>query len=95
MPKQYIDTESLEKIRATLWAESQISGITLEDIQDRTGFSYSQVYRIVRGTNNVSVSHIVAVCKALEIQLTKVFNFEIEIPKHSPLRKELKAKPKG
>jgi DNA-binding Xre family transcriptional regulator len=92
MPKQYIDEESLKKIRATLWATSQNSGITLEDIQDRTGFSYSQVYRIVRGKNNVSVSHIIAVCKALEIQLSDVFNFQIKIPKHSPLRKELKSK---
>jgi transcriptional regulator with XRE-family HTH domain len=92
MPKQYIDEESLSQIRATLWATSQRSGITLEDIQDRTGFSYSQVYRIVRGKNNVSVSHIIAVCRALEIQLSVVFNFEIKIPKYLPLRKELKAK---
>lgn len=95
MPKQYIDEDSLAKIRSTLWKISQDTGITLEDIQDRTGFSYSQVYRIIRGNKNVSVSHIVAVCKALEIQLSAVFNFTITIPKHSPLRKELKAKPKS
>ena len=78
MPKQYIDVESLQKIRDTLWAISQNTGITLEDIQDRTDFSYSQVYRIIRGKNNVSVSHIIAVCKALEIQPSIVFNFTIE-----------------
>ncbi len=94
MPKQYIDVESLQKIRATLWAISQATGITLEDIQDRTDFSYSQVYRIVRGKNNVSVSHIIAVCQALEIQPSVIFNFEVAIPKHSQLRKELKAKSK-
>jgi len=75
-----------------LWAISQSSGITLEDIQDRTDFSYSQVYRIVRGKNNISVSHVIAVCKALEIQPSVVFDFAIEIPKHLGLRKELKAK---
>jgi transcriptional regulator with XRE-family HTH domain len=91
MPPQYIDQESLDKVRERLWAASKNKGITLEDIQDRTNFSYSQVYRIVRGKNNISVSHIMAVCKALEIQPIEVFNFELEIPHHSPLRKELKA----
>jgi len=95
MPGQYIDKDSLEKVREKLWAVSQESGITLEDIQDRTGFSYSQVYRIVRGKNNVSVSHVIAVCKALEIQPSEVFNFAIEIPKFSPLRKDLKSKSKN
>jgi transcriptional regulator with XRE-family HTH domain len=92
MPKQYIDTTSLEKIREMLWKRSQSSGITLEDIQDRTEFSYSQVYRIVRGKNNVSVSHLIAVCKALEIQPSIIFDFEIEIPKFPGLRKEFKSK---
>jgi DNA-binding Xre family transcriptional regulator len=95
MPEQYIDKSSLEKIRGKLWAVSQESGITLEDIQDRTGFSYSQVYRIVRGKNNVSVSHIIAVCKALEIQPMAIFDFQIEIPKFPPVRKNLKSKPKN
>ena len=95
MPKQYIDVESLQKVRDVLWAISQKTGITLEDIQDRTDFSYSQVYRIVRGKNNVSVSHIIAVCKALEIQPSVVFNFTVEIPKHSAVRKELKSKSKN
>lgn len=92
MPPQYIDRDSLKKVREKLWAISQSSGITLEDIQDRTDFSYSQVYRIVRGKNNISVSHVIAVCKALEIQPSTVFDFVVEIPKHLGLRKELKAK---
>ncbi|MES2109812.1 MAG: helix-turn-helix transcriptional regulator [Bacteroidota bacterium] len=95
MPKQYIDTISLEKVREKLWSTSQNSGITLEDIQDRTDFSYSQVYRIVRGKNNVSISHLIAVCKALEIQPAVIFDFEIKIPKYPALRKDLKAKPKS
>lgn len=91
MAEQYIDKEVLIKIRAQLWSVSKSKGITLEDIQDRTGFSYSQVYRIIRGTNNISVSGLVAVCKALEIQPSDVFNFKIEIPKHLPTRKERKS----
>lgn len=72
MAEQYIDKESLKVIRERLWAISNEKNITLEDIQDRTEFSYSQVYRIVRGVNNMSVSGLIAVCKALEIQLTDV-----------------------
>ncbi|MGE8430635.1 MAG: helix-turn-helix domain-containing protein [Sphingobacterium sp.] len=91
MAEQYIDKENLEIIRERLWAISNKKEITLEDIQDRTGFSYSQVYRIVRGSNNMSVSGFIAVCKALEIQPREVFDFEIKIPKHLPLRRDRKA----
>jgi len=94
MPAQYIDKESLAKIREKLWAASQNRNITLEDIQDRTEFSYSQVYRIVRGKNNISVSHIIAVCKALELQPSEIFDFEITIPKYPALRRQLKSKSK-
>lgn len=94
MPPQYIDKRSLEIVRERLWAKSQEKGITLEDIQDRTGFSYSQVYRIVRGKNNISVSHLLAVCRALEMQPIELFNFQLEIPKHLPLRKQMKSKAK-
>lgn len=87
MGEQFIDKKSLETIREILWDICNEKKIALEDIQDRTGFSYSQVYRIVRGKNNMSVSGLIAVCKALEIQPTEVFNFKIQIPKHRPTRK--------
>jgi len=90
MAEQYIDKVSLKNIREKLWKISNDKKITLEDIQDRTEFSYSQVYRIVRGTNNISVSGLLAVCKALEIQPSEVFDFEIKIPKYPLLRKERK-----
>ncbi|GGE41363.1 DNA-binding Xre family transcriptional regulator [Pedobacter psychrotolerans] len=87
MAEQYIDNEILVLIRARLWAISKEKKITLEDIQDRTGFSYSQVYRIVRGDNNISVSGLFAVCRALEVQPNEVVNFEIKIPKYPDVRK--------
>src|SRR5690554_7891842 len=82
MAQQYIDKEVLEKIRERLWSISNNKGITLEDLQDRTGFSYSQVYRIVRRENNISVSGLIAICKALEIQPKEVFTMEFEIPNY-------------
>jgi len=87
MAEQYIDTTHLKIIREHLWEVSKLKKITLEDVQDRTGFSYSQVYRIIRGVNNISVSGLIAVCIALEIQPSEIFNFEIKIPKHNPTRK--------
>lgn len=90
MAEQYIDKELLTIIRTNIWYLANKKKITLEDIQDRTGFSYSQVYRIVRGENNISVSGLLAVCKALEIQPKEVFNFELTIPKYPPLRKDRK-----
>lgn len=90
MAEQYIDIPSLTLIRERLWAISNEKKITLEDIQDRTGFSYSQVYRIVRGTNNISVSGFIAVCMALEVQPGEVMNFKIQIPKYPSVRKQMK-----
>lgn len=87
MRSQYVDKESLALIRERLWRRAQATQITLEDIQDRTGFSYSQVYRIVRDGNNISVSHLIAVCGALEIQPREIFDFDIIIPDHRPLRR--------
>lgn len=90
MAEQYIDKASLKIIREKLWSISNEKKITLEDIQDRTEFSYSQVYRIVRGENNISVSGLLAVCKALEIQPSEIFDFNFKIPKYPPTRKERK-----
>lgn len=87
MAEQYIDREFLDLIRNKLWSISNEKKITLEDIQDRTEFSYSQVYRIVRGSNNISVSGLIAVCKALEIQPSSLFDFEIDLPKYTAVRK--------
>ncbi|ATP59246.1 transcriptional regulator [Pedobacter ginsengisoli] len=92
MAEQYIDKSILKIIREKLWSISNNKRITLEDIQDRTGFSYSQVYRIVRGTNNISISGLIAVCKALEVQPSEVFSFVLSIPKYPPLRKDMKIK---
>ena len=90
MAKQFIDKGSLKIIREKLWSIAQSKTITLEDVQDRTGFSYSQVYRILRGQNNTSISNVIEVCRALEVQPKVIFDFEIEIPKHPPLRRERK-----
>jgi DNA-binding Xre family transcriptional regulator len=92
MPEQYIDIKSLKIIREKLWSISKDKGITLEDIQDRTGFSYSQVYRIIRGNKNTSVSHLMAVITALEVQPEDIFDFKLTIPEYPAPRKVFKNK---
>lgn len=91
MAEQYIDRKALQQIRHNLWQIAKEREITLEDIQDRTGFSYSQVYRIIRGKNNISVSGLIAVCKALEVQPREIFDFNLEFPKYLPLRRNRKS----
>lgn len=90
MAEQYIDRENLHIIREKLWQIANKKHITLEDIVDRTGFSYSQVYRIIRGTNNISVSGLLEVCRALEVQPKEIFSFTLNIPNYLPTRKNRK-----
>lgn len=89
MIEQYIDIASLKIIRENLWSIAKQKQIVLEDIQDRTKFSYSQVYRIVRGTNSMSVSGFIAVCRALEVQPAQVLNFKVKIPTYPPTRRDI------
>lgn len=89
MIEQYIDIVSLRIIRENLWSIAKEKQIVLEDIQDRTKFSYSQVYRIVRGKNSMSVSGFFAVCRALEVQPSEVLSFQIKIPAYPPTRRDI------
>lgn len=91
MAGQFIDEESLQLIRKKIWDICKEKQITLEDIEDRTGFSYSQVYRIIRGKNNFSISGLIAVCRALEVQPKELFDFDICIPNYLPTRKMRKS----
>jgi len=46
-----------------------------------------QVYRIIRRKDNISVSGLIAVCKALQVQPREIFDFKLDLPKHLPLRR--------
>lgn len=88
--KQYIDPESLNLFRETFWRKCKENGITLEDLAERTGLSYIQIFRIVRGKNNTSLSNVMAVIKAAGFQPYEIFTFNIEIPEYPPLIKDRK-----
>ncbi|SFC03831.1 DNA-binding transcriptional regulator, XRE family [Parapedobacter composti] len=85
-PKQYIDPVALSAFREIFWRKCKEKDITLEDLADRTGLSYIQIYRIVRGKKNTSFSNVIAVIRAAEFQPVEILDFEIEIPVYPPLR---------
>lgn len=87
-PKQYIDPEALFAFRNAFWKKCKEQKIALEDLADRTGLSYIQIYRIVRGTKNTSFSNVIAVIRAAGFQPADVLNFELQIPDYPLLRSE-------
>lgn len=88
--KQYIDPVALSLFRKVFWDKCKEKGIVLEDLVNRTGLSYIQIYRIVRGTKNTSLSNVIAVIRAAGFQPYEIFTFSITIPDYPPLRCELK-----
>src|SRR5690606_18956887 len=87
-PKQYIDPKALSTFREVFWKKCKERKITLEDLMDRTGLSYIQIYRIVRGTKNTSFSNVIAVIRAAGFQQAEILVFELDIPQDPPLRSE-------
>ncbi|ETZ24173.1 helix-turn-helix domain-containing protein [Pedobacter sp. V48] len=92
MAEQYIDKSILKIVREKLWSISNNKKITLEDIQDRTGFSYSQVYRIVRGTNNNLLVVLLLFVKHLKCNHQKSLILPLSFQSIHLLRKNMKIK---
>ncbi|WP_317193211.1 helix-turn-helix domain-containing protein [Mucilaginibacter segetis] len=67
-------------------------GIVQEDIVERTGFTQKQVWLMLTGKNNFAISHLEAIASALEVHPKELLDFNFEIPKHPPLRKDRRAK---
>jgi transcriptional regulator with XRE-family HTH domain len=92
MGKQYRNQAFIDKINKRIAEIREQKGIVQEDIVDRTGFTQKQVWSILTGVNNTSVSAIEAISKALEVHPTELFDFDFEIVKQDPTRKERKGK---
>jgi transcriptional regulator with XRE-family HTH domain len=90
MGKQYRNQAFIEKINKRIAEIREQKGIVQEDIVDRTGFTQKQVWSILSGVNNTSVSSIEAISKALEIHPKELFDFDFEIIKQPPTRKQRK-----
>jgi transcriptional regulator with XRE-family HTH domain len=92
MGKQYRDQRFIEKICVRIIEIRKEKGIVQEDLVDRTGFNLKQIGNIERGISNTSISNIAAIARALEVHPKELLDFDFEIPKNPPLRKNRKGK---
>ena len=92
MAKQYRNQEFIDQITNKISEIRSAKGIVQEDIVDRTGFTLKQVWKILNGKINPTISTIEAVAKALEVHIKELLDFEFDIPKYPPLRKDRKSK---
>lgn len=90
MAKQYRNQEFIDKIARKISEIRAVKGIVQEDIVDRTGFTQKQVWKILNGKINPTISTIEAVAKALEVHPRELLDFNYDIPKYPPLRRNRK-----
>jgi len=92
MASQYRDQDFIKKVCEKIIEIRKRKGIVQEDLVDRTGFGIKQIGNIERGVSNTSISNIAAIAKALEVHPKELLDFDFEIPKYAPLRKDRKGK---
>ena len=92
MAEKYRNQEFIDRVTRKIDEIRTQKGIVQEDIVDRTGFTLKQVWLILSGKSNFAISNLEAIAKALEVHPRELLDFEFEIPKHSPLRKDRKSK---
>ncbi|MDN3584564.1 helix-turn-helix domain-containing protein [Mucilaginibacter flavus] len=92
MAKPYRNQEFIDQIVKKIAEIRDGKGIVQEDIVDRTGFTQKQVWTLLNGKSNPTISSLEAICKALEIHPRDLLDFDFEIPKNPPLRKDRKSK---
>jgi transcriptional regulator with XRE-family HTH domain len=92
MASQYRDQEFIKKVCERIIEIRKRKGIVQEDLVDRTGFGIKQIGNIERGVSNTSISNIAAIAKALEVHPRELLDFDFELPKYPPLRKDRKSK---
>ncbi|MEO6522463.1 MAG: helix-turn-helix transcriptional regulator [Mucilaginibacter sp.] len=77
---QYIDPVNLGKLRDRIQDLILSRNIPIEAIADRTGFTHKQVYRIIYGQANTSMSNIFAIAGAMELHIMELFIIDFKIP---------------
>ena len=92
MAIQYRNQEFIDQITKRIEEIRKEKGIVQEDIADRTGFTLKQVWRLLNGQHNFAISNIEAIANALQVHPKELFNFDFELVKQPPSRKERKSK---
>ena len=92
MGSHYRDQKFIDPICEKILEIRKKKGIVQEDLVDRTGFNLKQIGNIEKGISNTSVSNIAQIARALEVHPKELLDFDFDIPKNSPTRKERKGK---
>lgn len=92
MGSQYRDQKFIDQICGKILEIRKRKGIVQEDLVDRTGFNLKQIGNIERGISNTSISNIAQIARALEVHPKELLDFDFDIQKNPPTRKERKAK---
>jgi transcriptional regulator with XRE-family HTH domain len=92
MGKQYRDQKFIEQVCAKILEIRKNKGIVQEDLVDRTGFALKQIGNIEKGISNTSISNIAQIARALEVHPKDLLDFDFELIKQPPTRKERKGK---
>lgn len=77
---QYIDKENLKLLRSRMQQLIIDKNIPLEALSDRTELTPKQIYRIIYGEANTSISNIFAIAEAMEIHIMELFVIDFKIP---------------
>ncbi|MBS1519861.1 MAG: helix-turn-helix transcriptional regulator [Bacteroidetes bacterium] len=92
MSSQYRDQNFIDQVCKKIVEIRKAKGIVQEDLVERTGFDIRQIGNIERGISNTSISNLAAIAKALEVHPRELLEFDFEIPKYPPLRRDRKGK---
>lgn len=76
--KTSIDQEFIILFGKNLRKIRESKKMSMQTLADMTNIEYSQISRIERGLINTSVGIIYEISKALEIDVTELFNFKID-----------------
>jgi len=71
----YKDEKFIKKFGVHLRELRKAKGFSQEKLAGETGFELSQIGRIERGEINTSISHLVAIAKALKVKPEELLQF--------------------
>ncbi|GAA4910153.1 helix-turn-helix domain-containing protein [Mucilaginibacter defluvii] len=92
MGSQYRDQKFIDQVCKKIIEIRKAKGLVQEDLVERTGFDIRQIGNIERGISNTSISNIAQIARALEVHPKELLDFDFELLKQPPTRRERKGK---
>ncbi|SEN01356.1 DNA-binding transcriptional regulator, XRE family [Mucilaginibacter gossypiicola] len=92
MTEKYRNQDFIDKVAKRIEEIRTQKGIVQEDIVDRTGFTLKQVWIMLNGKSNFTISNLEAIANALEVHPKELLDFNHASKVQAPTRKERKGK---